>query len=210
MKKQWIIIVFLLTSCMPHATPTNQSVPSPTPVHETNPIVTPLSQETDPSAGQIQVDTFDQEIYPYIENGNCSLGEAITASNTLEPVDACAAGAEQGSTINLQSGLYSVVTSDSSTVHFPNGELWERKPQEMAGLPVITRKVTINGNGAIITGGYNILPRVFITLGDDIIINDLILNGGGMSTSDPNATDYFDGGIYWHRQGNAVLNNVRI
>jgi hypothetical protein len=209
-KKLWIIVFFLLTSCMPRATPTNQAVSSSTPVPETNSIVTPLSRETDLSAGQIQVDTFEQEIYPYIENGNCSFGEAITASNTLEPVDACAAGAEKGSTINLQPGLYSIVSSDPSTVHFPNGELWERKPQEMAGLPVITRQVKINGNGAIITGGYNILPRILITLADDIVINDLILNGGGMSSSNIDATDYFAGGIYWHKEGHAVLNNVRI
>ncbi len=40
--------------------------------------------------GVIRVDTLDQEVYPFIVNGKCSLAEAIFAANSGKPVDTCA------------------------------------------------------------------------------------------------------------------------
>src|SRR5687767_2527488 len=65
------------TSTFAPATSSPSETPSPT---ET---VTP----TIPPAGLIRVDTLEQEAYPFVENGKCSLGEAIFAANSGEPKD---------------------------------------------------------------------------------------------------------------------------
>ena len=65
------------------------SVPQST-ATETPPAETSIST---PDPGVIHVDTLEQDAYPFVENGKCSLGEAIFAANAGAPQDSCAAGA---------------------------------------------------------------------------------------------------------------------
>ena len=61
------------------------STDTPAPV-STNPVVENVTVTTTPNpANVIHVDTLQQEVYPFIENGKCSLGEAIYAANSETP-----------------------------------------------------------------------------------------------------------------------------
>ena len=62
------------------------------------PAVTPTSSVP---SGAVVVDTFDQEVYPFKQNGNCSLGEAIWAVQTQKNQDGC------------------VVTAGNNTIYLP-------------------------------------------------------------------------------------------
>jgi hypothetical protein len=202
------------------ATPTRATSPTsvPTPVMIAPPPTTmvvapsatplPTSQPTPIPSGLINVDSFEHEVYPFVENGNCTLGEAIHAANTLHPVDACAAGDASGSLIELAPGVYELSGVDDTPVLLPSGEVWVRHETDLAGLPVITGKVIINGHGATITTQPNTLPRLLINLGPELIINDLTLSNGGI---DNTAKDRIcDGGAFWNGHGHAILNRVKV
>jgi predicted outer membrane repeat protein len=115
------------------------SAPSETPVPiET---ITP----TIPPAGLIHVDTLEQEVYPFVENGKCSLGEAIFAANAGEPKDTCAAGVKGQSIIELMPGEYRFTLRDQT----PPQEDWITSVVEVgSALPAIIYPLTIRGNGA--------------------------------------------------------------
>jgi hypothetical protein len=105
-------VTFLTPARQPTATKTPVSVPSiPTPAEvsgETATVpasssavdatVTPTSTALPDNV--IRVDTLEQEVYPFIENGKCSFGEAIITANSGEPVDSCAAGIQGESVID--------------------------------------------------------------------------------------------------------------
>jgi hypothetical protein len=105
----FLILVLALVSCQ--AAPLETSIPATqadvdrstsTPASASataslTPTAAVTATATAVPAGTIYVDTLEQEIYPFVENGKCSLGEAIFAANAGEPKDSCAAGAaDQG------------------------------------------------------------------------------------------------------------------
>ena len=98
-----------------------------------------------PPAGLIRVDTLEQEVYPFVENGKCSLGEAIFAANAGESKDTCAAGVQGESIIELMPGEYHFTLRDQT----PPQEDWITSVVEVgSALPAIIYPLTIRGNGA--------------------------------------------------------------
>src|SRR5690349_16578428 len=100
---------------------------------------------TIPVAGVIFVDTLEQEAYPFLENGQCSLGEAIFAANAAAPKDSCAAGGVDGSVIELTPGEYHFTQRDQTP---PQVEWMVSVVSVGDALPPIFRSLTIHGNGA--------------------------------------------------------------
>ena len=96
-------------------------------------------------AGMIFVDTLDQEVYPFVENGKCSLAEALFAANSAKPKDTCAAGGQEQSTIVLMPGIYHFTQAD----HTPQQGEWAYSTRTVGNaLPAVIRTLTIRGNGA--------------------------------------------------------------
>jgi hypothetical protein len=210
----FLSLLFFLSACQ-------TVVPAPPSTEETQPVTpalgvtsVPLDSTSEsqlsptPEANVIQVDSFEQEVYPFIQNGNCTFAEAITAANTSQPVDGCPAGAADGGLIALEAGTYLLGTTDESPAFHMDGSAWERTPNQMAGLPVVMGKVTINGNGATIKAEKNTLPTLLITYSPQATINDLTLSGGGVE-QDTTYAYVYDGGNYWNA-GIATLNRVRV
>jgi hypothetical protein len=87
-------------------------------------------------APTILVDSTLQEVPP-VDNGNCTLAEAIIAANTDAAVDGCTPGYADD-IIELAPTIYTLSQVDNVS---------ERGP---TGLPIITDTLTIMGNGATI------------------------------------------------------------
>jgi len=79
--------------------------------------------------------TVNTSTQGFVNDGQCSLAEAIQAANTNMSVDACTAGAGDD-VIELQTGQSYTFSSVDNNDSGPNG------------LPAITSTITINGNGA--------------------------------------------------------------
>ncbi|MBI2346090.1 MAG: DUF4215 domain-containing protein [Deltaproteobacteria bacterium] len=112
----------------------------------------------------IVVNSTAQEV-PAVANGNCTLGEAITAANTDEIVDACTAGSG-ADTIRLGTGTVYTLTKADNGVN---------------GLPVITSDVKLTGRAPIIersTAGGTPSFRLLKVQGGPLAIEDVILKGG--------------------------------
>lgn len=152
-----------------------------------------------------------------INNGNCTLREAIIAANTNTQVDQCLAGQPGLDTIQLQSGTYQLSLAGASEDATATGDL------------DITEALTIIGQGAstIIDGGA--LDRVFdlpqptnptVTFSNLTIRNgkDTNQSGGGLfipffSTSTThlsNVTVISNTGYGVHSVGTMTLNQVNI
>src|SRR5689334_3906031 len=93
-------------------------------------------------AGVIHVDTLEQESYPFLENGKCSLGEAVFAANAAKPKDSCAAGAAEGSVIELMPGEYHFSQRDQTP---PQVEWMVSVVAVGDALPPIFAPLTIKG-----------------------------------------------------------------
>ena len=127
-------------------------------------------------AGTIHVDTLEQEIYPFVENGKCSLGEAIFAANGGEPKDSCAAGAADGSVIELMPGEYHFTQRDQT----PPQVEWAFSLSTVGNaLPSVLLPLTINGNGAVLIRDEAADPFRFVeVLLGARTLNELTLQGG--------------------------------
>src|ERR671918_1600334 len=119
-------------------------------------------------------------------SAGCGAGELIQAINS--------ANAASGSTINLAAGC----TYQLGAAHNLTSEYGAN------GLPIITRSMTINGNGATITRGA-LAPefRFFYVLGGtaNVTINDLTLTQGRASNS---------GGAVFNDRAILTLNRVKL
>lgn len=151
-----LFLILALTALACQSTGTN--VPA-TPIPASSPGAIPVSESTStatatqaftatPTAlpkGVIFVDTLEQEIYPFVENGKCSLGEAIFAANSGEPKDSCAAGVINESIIELMAGEYHFTHRDQT----PPQEEWLYSTVTVGdALPAVIYSLTIHGNGA--------------------------------------------------------------
>ncbi len=163
-----VIILFLAAvACQSVTTPAPPSEPGA--VQGTQTVSAP--QETDvptgtstPTAvakGIIHVDTLEQEVYPFVENGKCSLAEAIIAANTAAPKDSCAAGVQGGSVIELMPGEYHFTQRDQTPPQFE----WLVSIAEVgSALPALVFPLTIHGNGATLIRDESVEPFRFFEL----------------------------------------------
>ena len=172
----------------PSSTPTAASVP------QNESTVTPQP------ANLIKVDTLEQEVYPFTENGKCSLSEAIIAANSGKAVDTCAAGVPDESVIELMPGTYSLTQMDET----PQQGEWAYSTTTVGnGLPAVIRSLTIHGNGAVIQRDGSAEPfRLFEVLYGTLAIDNLTLQGG-------DAGEDWGGGVLVSN-ASLVLNDVKV
>lgn len=166
------------------------------------PAGTSTTPATPPPPGTILVDSFDQES-PFVQNGNCTLGEAIAAANTRQAVDGCQAGAEE-SRIVLQPGTYTLKVVDRD----PQVALGELVGSGGAsGLPPIGTILSLDGNGATIlrqAGAPNF--RILEVYSGQVTLNNLTLSNGNASTDGEGG-----GGLYVSGpEAQVTLNNVTV
>jgi hypothetical protein len=143
----------------------------------------------------IQVNSTAQEV-PFVNNGNCTLGEAIHAANTDTAVDACAAGNGED-IIKLTPETYTLNQVDNLTTG-------------ANGFPVITSPIAIDGSGATITrSSESDVPdfRFFYVAEDGVLeLINLSLSNGRLWAVNFET----DRGGAIHAVGDLALGNVTI
>jgi predicted outer membrane repeat protein len=184
--------LIVLPACQPGMSPTLPSTPEevsatqavaslpPAPSETPAPSATPPASQTSTAepAGLIRVDTLEQEVYPFVENGKCSLGEAIFAANAGEPEDSCAAGVQGESIIELMVGEYVFTQRDQTP---PQGDWVSSTVSVGSALPVIIFPLTIVGNGATLTRSDSAEPfRFFEVMFGTLTLEDLSLQNGNV------------------------------
>ena len=206
----FLILVLALVSCQSAppqtlipATQADESTSTPAPVPATatsTSTAAVTATVTAVPAGTIHVDTLEQEIYPFVENGKCSLGEAIFAANAGEPKDSCAAGAADQSVIELMPGEYHFTQRDQT----PPQVEWAFSLSTVGNaLPSVLLPLTVNGNGAVLIRDEAADPfRFFEVLFGALTLNDLTLQGGDVGE------DEWGGAIYASNV-TVVLDHVR-
>ncbi len=211
-----LVIALLLMSCnflssvsgSPSTTPiqsgatlnVTDSVPnnSATRIVPALPAVTNTSVATPTSAipsDVVVVNTFDQEVYPFKQDGNCSLGEAIQTVLIQQVVDGCVLPAGSH-TIYMPKGTYALTQPDNAPV-----VLFGTKPQknregfDPAGFPMIANTLIILGNGSTIqrTGPHKFGIFQVFAGGGNLTLKDLTISGGDATAN--NAGDYGGGAI---------------
>jgi predicted outer membrane repeat protein len=140
-----------------------------------------------PVAGVIFVDTLEQEVYPFIKNGKCSLGEAIFAANSGLPKDSCTAGIIDQSVIELMPGEYYFTQRDQTP---PQVEWMISVVSIGDALPPVIHSLTIHGNGARLIRNESAEPfRFFELMFGTLTLQNLTLQGGDVQ-------DDWGGAIY--------------
>lgn len=206
-----LLVVFAFTACQGRpVAPTSISVEPSLETPTSPPATQPLSPSETPSpvptatatmlpAGVIQVDTLEQEVYPFEENGKCSLGEAIFAANAGEAQDSCAAGVPGESIIELIPGEYHFTQRDQT----PPQEAWVTSVVEVGNaLPPVINSLTIRGNGATLIRDEAAEPfRFFEIMFGPFTLENLILQNGDVQE------DW--GGAIYSFNASLVLDRVR-
>ncbi len=148
--------------------------------------VTPTS--TSSPANVIYVDTLEQEVYPFVQNGKCSFAEAIMAANTGKPFDSCNTGELGQSVIELMPGEYVFTQVDESP---PIYEWLISVTDVGTALPPIVYPMTIHGNGAVLTRDENAEPFRFFELmvNSTLTMNNITIQNGDV-------VDDWGGAIY--------------
>ena len=192
----WLVFTIALTACQgtPIGTPapidpvteTSTSLPVVSVPSET-PAPTETITPTVPPAGVIRVDTLEQEVYPFVENGNCSFGEAIFAANAGEPKDSCAAGVQGESIIELMPGEYHFTQRDQT----PPQEDWIASVVRVGNaLPAVIYPLTIHGNSATLIRDDGAEPfRFFEVMLSTLTLENITLQNGDVQ-------DDWGGAIY--------------
>lgn len=149
----------------------------------------------------IRVDTFEQEVYPFVENGKCSLAEAIIAANSGERKDSCAAGIQGEAVIELMPGEYHFTQPDGSPPQFE----WLTTIVEVGNaLPPIVFPLTIQGNGATLIRAEGAPPFRFFEL---VVNSTLTMNDVTLQNGDVGEDDW--GGAIFASMASLNLNRVR-
>jgi predicted outer membrane repeat protein len=180
------------TACQPAMTPPAPTTPQPVspsqalsspslPASETpTPLATAIATGTPTSepAGLIRVDSFEQEVYPFVENGKCSLAEAIYAANSGTPQDSCAAGVPGESVIELMAGEYRFTQRDPT----PPQEDWVASTVSVGNaLPAVIYPLTLRGNGTALIRDEAAEPfRFFEVMFATLTLEDLTLQNGNV------------------------------
>jgi hypothetical protein len=166
------ILILIASACQAVATPADLATPQSVAVTETpvpasavpteTPSPIPTGTATPVPVGLIQVDTLEQEVYPFDENGQCSLAEAIFAANSGEAKDSCAAGEPGKSIIELMPGEYHLTQRDQTP---PQVEWLVSVLSVGDAFPPILFPLTIHGNGAVLTRDDGAEPFRFFEVG---------------------------------------------
>jgi predicted outer membrane repeat protein len=188
----FLILILSAIACRsaPATVAPSASVPDPVSESTATPQASasePTVTSTSPAAGVIFVDTLEQEIYPFLQNGKCSLGEAIFAANVGMPKDSCPAGVVNHSIIELMPGDYHFTQRD----HTPPQVEWMVSVVTMGdALPPIISSLTIHGNGARLIRDEAAEPfRFFELMFGTLTLQNLTLQGGDVQ-------DDWGGAIY--------------
>lgn len=190
----FLMLTLAAAACQSAATPALPS--NPLPVGATQTVISPLAIDPPASTptptsvpeGVIFVDTLEQEVYPFVQNGRCSLSEAMMAANTGKPYDSCNPGVAGKSIIELMPGEYVFTQKDQSPPVFE----WAISVTSVGtALPPIVTPVTIHGNGAILTRAEGSEPFRFFEL---MINSTLTMNNITLQNGD--AADDWGGAIY--------------
>jgi predicted outer membrane repeat protein len=188
----FLILILLSIACQSAAVTGAPSTLTPDPVSESTATPQASAPEstftpTSPAAGVIHVDTLEQEVYPFLENGKCSLGEAIFAANSGQPKDSCAAGVINQSVIELMFGDYHFTQRD----HTPPQVEWMASVVTVGdALPPIIYSMTIHGNDSRLIRDDAAEPfRFFELMFGTLTLKDLTLQGGDVQ-------DDWGGAIY--------------
>jgi predicted outer membrane repeat protein len=146
------------------------------------PSVQPTETDTPATGGLIKVDTLDQEVYPFIENQKCSLGEAIIAANQQKQVDTCPAGGTDQSVIELIPGTYLLPKIDAT----PQQVEWAYSTTGTGNaFPAIVRPLTMIGNGAVLSREGAREPfRIFEVIFGTFTLKNATLTGGEVKEKD--------------------------
>ena len=222
-----ILLSFLLSACQPQQTavpvsgepegalPTASSTASPAPQTSTpqsptdtpSPTVEPTAPPTETAtvtpepAGLIRVDTLEQEVYPFVENGRCSLAEAIIAANQKKQVDTCPPGGEASSIIALMPGTYPLTQIDTTP---PQADWAFSTTGTGNALPAIVRTLTLRGNGAVLSRQDASEPfRILEVLSGTFTLEDITLQGGEVKPEDW-------GGAMLVQQASLVMDRVTV
>jgi predicted outer membrane repeat protein len=152
-----------------------QTLPSVIPSETPSPL--PTATSTSVSAGLIHVDTLEQEVYPFVENGKCSLAEAIFAANSGQPKDSCAAGVPGESIIELMPGEYHFTQRDQTP---PQVEWLVSVLSVGDALPPVLFPLTIHGNDAVLIRDEGTEPFRFfeVMVNARLSLDHLTLQGG--------------------------------
>lgn len=153
-----------------------------------------------PAKGVIQVDTLEQEVYPFVENGKCSLAEAIFAANAGKPQDSCAAGMIGETVIELMPGEYVFTQRDQTP---PQYEWLISLVDVGTALPALAFPLTIHGNGATLTRDENAEPFRFF----ELMVNSK-LTMDNITVQNGDVEDDWGGAIY-SMSGSITLDNTR-
>ena len=211
-----VILLFLVlgsAACQPAST--NIPIPTPTipfPIEvttvTTTASVSPLTEEPAVSStpislpdNVIRVDTFEQEVYPFVENGKCSFAEAIIAANSGVSKDSCAAGVQGEAVIELMPGEYHFTQPDGSPPQFE----WLATIVRIGNaLPPIAFPLTIRGSGATLIRDEGSEPFRFLELAvnSTLTMIDITLQNGDVGEEDW-------GGAIYASSASLHLNNVR-
>ena len=130
-----------------------------------------------------------------VNDGNCSLEEAIQAANTHRPVDACPAGSG-GDTIVLAAGARYTLNSINNNGEGPNG------------LPVVTGAITISGKGATITrsGAAPQFRMAVVLAGGSLTLKDLTVSNFDSPVS--NGTPGIGGAVLAHGSLSVIRSTI--
>ena len=182
------ILVLTTTACQGSAPGTPVSIAevpeTPTVLEAASPIPSPSETPSPidtstpaPVAGVIRVDTLEQEVYPFVENGKCSLGEAIFAANAGEPKDSCETGVVGEAVIELMPGEYHFTQRDQTP---PQAEWIASVVSVGDALPPVIFPLTIQGNGAVLIRDEGAEPFRFFELmvNSKLTLDNLTLQGG--------------------------------
>lgn len=185
-------------------TPSASNLPTET-VTATQTVSSPIEERHTPTitpspANVIFVDTLEQEVYPFLQNGKCSLAEAIMAANTARQFDSCNIGVLGESVIELMPGEYVFTQADRSP---PVYEWLVSVTDVGTALPPIVYPVTIHGNGAVLSRDENAEPFRFFELmvNGALSMDNITLQNGDV------ATDW--GGAIYSMNALLTLNHVR-
>lgn len=133
----------------------------------------------------ITVDSTAQEV-PFVDNGNCTLGEAITAANTDTAVDACPAGDGDDIIVLATDTVYILTQVDNIT------------SIGSTGLPQIVTVIYIQGNNAVIersdAGGIPEFRIFHVGPLGDLTLDTITVQNGAVDMAD--STLGRGGGIY--------------
>ncbi len=161
----------------PQVTSVTQAVDTPTAIALETPVPMATTTSTAVPAGLIRVDTLEQEVYPFTENGKCSFAEAIFAANSGKPKDSCAAGVPGESIIELMPGEYHFTQRDQT----PPQVEWMTSVVDVGdALPPVIFPLTIHGNDAVLVRDEGAEPFRFfeVMVNSRLSLDHLTLQGG--------------------------------